>query len=147
MHAPDRQTGRLRAAFLWLASPPATRLLAASAALGGLLAVVGGAASAHALRTVLPAERLALLDTAIQFQMYHSLALLALAVPQRTPAAGAWFGLAGACFVVGMLLFCGSLWVLGLTGLRPGVPLAPAGGILLMTGWLSLLIGVLRHER
>jgi uncharacterized membrane protein YgdD (TMEM256/DUF423 family) len=138
--------GRLRAAFLWLETPSAGAALAAIGALGGLLAVIGGALAAHALRG-LPDSRGAVIGTAVNYQMYHALALLALAALQRTPAASSWFARAGACFVAGMLLFCGSLWILGLSGDRDLAALAPAGGLLLMSGWVMVFIGALRLGR
>jgi uncharacterized membrane protein YgdD (TMEM256/DUF423 family) len=108
------------------------------AALYGALAVAFGASAAHG-----PAEPArGWLTTAAQYQMVHALAMLA-AVLLRERLAGAARRLAGGAivaFALGVLLFCGALAALafgvGLGPLRIVVP--PAGGLLLIAGWLAL---------
>lgn len=104
------------------------------AALFGVLAVAMGAFAAHKLQGSLSAGQLAAVQTAVQYQMWHALALLAVARMQR----GRWQQWATAFFVAGILCFSGSLYVLVFTAWRPGL-LTPVGGVLLIAGWLTLL--------
>lgn len=137
--------GRLRAAFSWLHSSAGARTLILLGALAGLLAVIGGALGSHALRQSLPPARLATIGTAVGYQMYHALALLALGALQHSGAASPWFARAGACMAGGILLFCGSLWLIGLLEWRAVSVLAPAGGFLFMLGWVLVVVGALRR--
>ena len=93
------------------------RLFFGLGAVSGLLAVVAGAFGAHALRERLSSDLLAVFETAARYQMYHALALLAAAW-----AAERWSGpttvAAGWLFVAGTVVFCGSLYLLTLTGHR-----------------------------
>ena len=103
-------------------------------ALSGLLAVAAGAFGAHALRAVLTPDLLAVFETGARYQMYHALALLLVALlsataPQRLIAAAGW------CFVLGTLLFSGSLYLLALTGIRWWGAVTPVGGVCFLVGW------------
>ena len=108
-----------------------------------LLAVGAGAFGAHALRSRLSPEDLAVFETAVRYQMYHALGLLAAAW-----AASQWPGgattLAGWSFVVGILVFSGSLYLLVLTGPRWLGAVTPVGGVSFMLGWLALAWVALR---
>ena len=105
--------------------------LAAGAVLGGL-GVALGAFGAHGLRSTLDAAALGWWETAVQYQMWHALALVALGLsPVRARAAGGLF--AG-----GILLFSGSLYVMALTGVRALGMVTPVGGLLLILGWAAL---------
>lgn len=87
---------------------------------------------------------------AVQYQMAHALALLAVAWLAARNGGGrlaAAPNLAGAAFAVGILLFSGSLYTFGLTGLVPVEGAAPAGGFLLMAGWLALMWEAVRPRR
>lgn len=100
-------------------------------------AVAAGAFGAHALRARLAPESLAVFETGARYQMYHGLALLAvawlLARGPSTPAA--W---AGWCFAAGVVLFSGSLYLLALTGRRWLGAVTPLGGVLFLAGWALL---------
>lgn len=103
----------------------------------GLLGVAAGAFGAHALRGRLPAGDLEIFETAVRYQLYHALALLAVAW-----AAGRWPGgattVAGWSFVAGVGVFCGSLYLLVFTGQRWLGAVTPVGGVALLVGWLAL---------
>jgi uncharacterized membrane protein YgdD (TMEM256/DUF423 family) len=112
------------------------RLGAASA----LIAVAAGAFGAHALRSRLAPDLLAVFETAARYQMYHALGLLAVAWaasrwPGRAPRAAGWL------FVAGTLLFSGSLYLLALTGERRLGAVTPLGGVAWMLGWGMLVVG------
>lgn len=117
-------------------------LLAALGALYGLLGVALGAFGAHALRTRLPADLLAVWKTAVEYQMYHALALLLVGLLLR-PAPSALLQGAGLCFAAGVLLFSGSLYALCLSGVRALGAITPLGGVLFIVGWALLLAALL----
>jgi uncharacterized membrane protein YgdD (TMEM256/DUF423 family) len=100
-------------------------------------AVALGAFGAHALRGRLSPAMLDVFETGVRYQMYHALALLAVAgAAARWPGAGA--AAAGWLFVAGTLLFSGSLYVLTLTGARWLGAVTPLGGAAFILGWLVL---------
>ena len=109
------------------------------AKLGALLAFTGvalGAFGAHALRDLVAPERLATFDTAVRYQMFHALALLALqALPPRAHRA-TW------PLFLGSLLFSGSLYLLVATGATWLGAVAPLGGALQLAGWAVLLFSL-----
>jgi len=107
------------------------------AAIAGLVAVAMAAAAAHAIS---PAA-LPLVQSALQMQGWHALALLFCGL--WVPRGGVLAGAAGIAFIAGMLLFCGAVYAIALAGWHTGV-LAPTGGFLLMGGWALLGISALR---
>ncbi len=115
------------------------RLFAGIGALSALSAVAAGAFGAHALRERLGADLLATFETGARYQMYHALALFVVAW-----AAGRWTGAvpqtqwAGWLFVVGTVLFSGSLYALALTGVRAWGAVTPIGGVAWLAGWALL---------
>lgn len=119
------------------------RTFALLGAVFGFLAVAAGAFGAHALRARLPAESLAVFETAARYQMYHALALLAVAwiTTRWSSPAGHW---AGWLFVIGIVLFSGSLYVLAATGTRWWGAVTPFGGVAFLAGWVCLGVAVLR---
>jgi uncharacterized membrane protein YgdD (TMEM256/DUF423 family) len=116
------------------------RLWIGVGALAGLGAVAMGAVAAHGLDALDPA-RLAMVRSGVQMQGWHALALLACGL--WAPRAGRLADLAGAAFLLGLLLFCGAVYALALWDVRIG-PLAPVGGTLLMVGWALLAASALR---
>lgn len=113
-------------------------------ALSACVAVVAGAMGAHVLRVVLTPAALATFETAARYHLFHALALLVVAAllerPRHPAVANAAWG-----FLVGTVLFSGSLYALALTGQRWFGVITPAGGALLITGWLSLAWGLGRR--
>lgn len=108
------------------------------AALFGCAGVALGAFAAHGLRGRLSPEYLGVFQTGVLYQLVHALALLgvgALALHWRSRLLGA----AGGLFVLGILLFSGSLYLLTLSGLRVGM-VTPLGGVCLLAGWLCLAL-------
>lgn len=107
------------------------------AAVFGMGAVAAGAFGAHALRSRLSEPMLQVFETAARYQMYHALALLAAAW-----AVERWGGTAavaaGWAFVVGMVVFSGSLYLLAVTGARWLGAITPLGGAALLVGWAML---------
>ena len=108
-------------------------------ALSGLIAVAAGAFGAHALRARLAPELLVVFETAARYQMYHALALIAVAwAGARWP--GPFPTWAGWCFALGTLLFSGSLYAMALSGARWLGAVTPFGGAAFLAGWLCLAL-------
>lgn len=119
------------------------RLSLGAAALSGALAVAFGAFGAHALRGVFDERAMASWHTAVDYQFWHALALLACAAlaQLRESRALRWAALA---FVVGSLLFCGSLYALASGAPRWLGAVTPLGGVAFIIGWLSLVVHAYR---
>lgn len=114
------------------------------AALSGLLAVVLGAFAAHGLRGKLDINLLNAFQTGVQYQMYHALALLAVALLSLHFPQANLFSWSGWAFIAGMLLFSGSLYALALGGPRWLGPVTPLGGLAFILGWVILLVAAWR---
>jgi uncharacterized membrane protein YgdD (TMEM256/DUF423 family) len=108
-------------------------------AISGLIAVAAGAFGAHALHGRLSPDLLAIFETAARYQMYHALGLLAVAwaITRWTSSTAHW---AGWLFVIGTVLFSGSLYALALTGARWLGAVTPLGGAAFLAGWLCLAL-------
>lgn len=111
-----------------------------------LLAVAAGAFGAHALRMRLAPEQLAVFETGARYQMYHALALLAVAWANSARPAPAVTA-AGWLFTVGIVVFSGSLYLLTLTGVRWLGAITPIGGVAFLAGWAALAWGGLGAGR
>lgn len=108
-----------------------------AAAVNGFIAVAAGAFAAHGLRRRMTPEGLTIFETAARYEMYHALALLAVAwlAAQRSSfavATAAW------AFALGILLFSGSLYLLCFTGRHWLGAITPIGGVAFLIGWASL---------
>jgi uncharacterized membrane protein YgdD (TMEM256/DUF423 family) len=98
-----------------------------------------GAFAAHGLKGRLSAEYLVVFQTGVQYQLWHALALLAmglLALQLQVP--GRALMAAGSLFVLGTLLFSGSLYLLTLSGFGKLGMITPLGGLAFLAGWLCL---------
>jgi uncharacterized membrane protein YgdD (TMEM256/DUF423 family) len=118
------------------------RTLVVLAAAFAFTAVAAGAFGAHALKDRLSTESLGIFETGARYQMYHALALFAVAWAGTRWDTGqiAW---SGWLFVAGIVIFSGSLYLLALTGTRWLGAITPIGGVCLLAGWISLAWGVL----
>jgi uncharacterized membrane protein YgdD (TMEM256/DUF423 family) len=113
------------------------RTYASAGAISGFIAVAAGAFGAHALRAQLGPAMLQVFETGARYQMYHALALLAaafMAADGRRQSA-IW---AGRLFLLGTVLFSGSLYALALTGISRLGMITPFGGGAFLAGWLCL---------
>jgi uncharacterized membrane protein YgdD (TMEM256/DUF423 family) len=113
------------------------------AALAGATAVALGAFAAHGLKGRLETGLLSAFGTGVEYQFYHALALLAVALLLQAQST-TWWQSAGCLFTLGILLFSGSLYGLALLGWKWLGPVTPLGGLCLIAGWLCLLVGALR---
>lgn len=119
------------------------RLSLMIAAVSGMLAVALGAFAAHALRSQLSERYYDIWQTAVQYQMFHTLALLAVGIMLERQSRLS-LRLAAWLFTGGMLLFCGSLYMLAFTGITTLGMITPLGGGLFLAGWLMLALAVFR---
>jgi uncharacterized membrane protein YgdD (TMEM256/DUF423 family) len=108
-------------------------------ALAGLTAVALGAFGAHALRSRLSPDMLAVFETGVRYHFYHALALVATALimaryNDRLITAAGWL------FAIGIVLFSGSLYALALTGVTVLGAITPIGGVAFLLGWACLAI-------
>ncbi len=110
------------------------------AAVSGLLAVALGAFGAHALKTRLDETALSVYQTAVQYQFYHSLALLAVGLLCLWLPQSRLLPASGMAFLIGLLLFSGSLYILSFTGMRWLGAITPLGGLSFMVGWALLAL-------
>lgn len=118
----------------------------AAGSIFAFLAVVCGAFGAHGLENRLSPEMLAIWKTGAQYQMYHALALFVVAfAAEKIP--GSLVVWAGRMFVIGILLFSGSLYLFTWTGVRLWGAVTPFGGVAFLAGWLLLGIAGWRNGR
>lgn len=120
------------------------RVLFAAGALLGCLGVIAGAFGAHALRDHLAPDRLVQYELAVRYQMYHAFALIAAAwaahrFPGATAHAAGWF------FMVGTLIFCGTVYALAFGSPRWFGAITPLGGLSLIIGWALLVYAALKQ--
>lgn len=121
------------------------RLFFALGAVAALIGVVLGAFAAHGLKARLDPAMLATFEIGVRYQMYHALALLGVAW-----ACSKWPGplttAAGWLFILGIVVFSGTLYALALTGVRWLGALTPLGGLAFLAGWLCLAWAALKSS-
>lgn len=115
-----------------------------SSAVLGALGVMIGAFGAHALSNMLQETgRTATFETAVKYQMYHVLALLATGL-LLDRYASKWFEYAGWSYIAGIIIFSGSLYILCLSNVSKWGAVTPFGGLALIIGWAFLLLGIIK---
>ena len=114
--------------------------------LGSFFAAIGvglGAFGAHALKTRLTPEDLAIFEVGVRYQMYHAIALVALGfIASKIDTS--FIKIAGWTFVLGIVIFSGSLYTLVLTGVRTWGAVTPIGGLAFIVGWLLIGAAVIK---
>ena len=118
--------------------PMNKRLWIKIAALSSLISVALGAFAAHGLESVLSDQRMEVFQTAVKYQLFHSLALLAVISLQDDLLQLRWKIISLRCLLLGIVLFCGSLYLLVMTNISAFGMITPIGGTAFMIGWLSL---------
>ncbi len=113
-------------------------------ALCGALAVIAGSLGEHELASRLDAHALSVWQTAAQYQMFHALAIGLAALTMCVSRV--WAGRAAALFLIGIVMFSGSLYLWALTGSRVVVFMPPLGGLAFIIGWLSLAVAGWKSE-
>jgi uncharacterized membrane protein YgdD (TMEM256/DUF423 family) len=120
-------------------------------ALFGGIAVALGAFGAHSLKQIVSTDVVSVFQTGVQYQMYHTLALLIVAIVfERLP--NKWIRWSGYLFSFGILFFSGSLYLItALKAEERSIPaligaITPIGGLLFILAWLSFLIGLFKRN-
>jgi uncharacterized membrane protein YgdD (TMEM256/DUF423 family) len=129
--------------MLFDSAPSKERMFLLMGAVSGFFAVALGAFGEHALWERLSTDRLAIFETAVRYQMFHSLALATTGfvvtrrIGRAAPAAG-WL------FAFGIVVFCGSLYLLALSGARWWGAVTPIGGLSWLAAWALLAFSAAR---
>jgi len=119
------------------------RLFFTIGSLSAFVGVVLGAFGAHALKSRLSTDMFNIFEVGVRYQMYHALALLAVAwAASRWP--GTLVNASGWLFLAGIVIFSGSLYILSTTGVRWLGAITPIGGLAFLAGWLCLCAAVWR---
>ena len=117
------------------------------AAVLGALSVALGAFAAHKLKAIVPPDAVAIFETGVRYQFYHVFALLFVALISER-VSNRWVIWAGNCFIMGIIFFCGSLYILTALKAADISPMkivgiaTPVGGVFFIAGWLFLWLGV-----
>jgi uncharacterized membrane protein YgdD (TMEM256/DUF423 family) len=119
------------------------RIWTVAGALAGLTAVAMAAVAAHGLPGRLDPAALQQVRSAVQMQGWHAIMLVVCGLWAARGGGGALVHAAGAAFLAGLLLFCGTVYALAIGGVHLPAA-APAGGFLLMGGWLLVGVAALR---
>ena len=119
------------------------KIVLSAAASSAMLAVILGAFAAHGLKSQLSENLLNTFQIGVQYQMYHSLALILLVVLYRQVPQSLL--IYSACFMfAGIVLFSGSLYLLALTQMKWFGPVTPLGGVCFIIGWVLLIVAALK---
>lgn len=116
-----------------------TKLFLMLAGLNGFLAVGLGAFAAHGLRDRLSPELLNTFQTGVQYHMYHALALFGVALLTVNYPSSTLLKYSGYLFLLGIVLFSGSLYVLSVSGIRWLGAITPIGGVCFLAAWAGLI--------
>ena len=120
------------------------------AALLGALSVALGAFAAHGLKKVVPPETVATFETGVRYQFYHTFALLFIGLLMERMQSQ-WLTWAGYAFIIGIILFSGSLYLLtalkatSTVGLKGIGIITPFGGLFFIAGWLLMLTAIIKR--
>ncbi len=113
----------------------------------GALAVAFGAFGAHALKRLVSESAVNIFETGVRYQFYHVFALALVGILYRE-FSNTWMVRAGNCFIIGMILFSGSLFFLTYikAAVRPGLDwvgiITPFGGLAFIAGWVCMVVGL-----
>ena len=119
------------------------KIVLSCAALSAMLSVVFGAFAAHGLKNKLSETLINTFQTGVQYQMYHSLAIILLVILYRQMPQSLLLYSAGFMFA-DIVLFSGSLYMLALTQIKWFGPVTPIGGVCFIVGWALLIVAALK---
>lgn len=120
---------------------PINNLFLATASILAGLAVIGGAFASHSLKNIFSDYALSIWETGIKYQMYHSISLFLIAILMKLEKMPSmWLNTAGFSFILGIILFSGSLYTLSFTNIKWLGAITPLGGVAFIFGWVCLAI-------
>ncbi|PYF04016.1 DUF423 domain-containing protein [Ureibacillus chungkukjangi] len=119
-----------------------------SGAIHGFLVVALGAFGAHALESVLDDYSTGIWETAVQYQMFHALAIVAIGILMSPKLFGSikLLKIAAICMNLGIVFFSGSLYILALSGISILGAITPIGGVLFLVGWILIIVTTLKNK-
>jgi len=110
------------------------------------LAVALGAFGAHGLKPILSESLMAVYQTGVQYHSMHALGLIGIGILAQNVRNSLFLKLSGWLLLIGIILFCGSLYALSITEIRKFGMITPLGGVSFLLGWLSLTVAAYRHS-
>ncbi len=110
-------------------------------AISGFLVVILGAFGAHGLKDILDEYGKSIYEKAVLYHMFHTMAILVLGLIEKIQPE-MQLSLAGWAFLIGIILFSGSLYILAVTGFKWMGMITPIGGVMFIIGWVMLLLKV-----
>jgi len=110
-----------------------------------MLAVILGAFGAHALKARLDETLLNAYQTGVEYHFYHALGLILIGIIAMNIPASIWLKSSAWMMFIGILLFCGSLYILSIFNLHWLGMVTPLGGVLFILAWLSLCIAIIKQ--
>ncbi len=113
--------------------------------INAFLAVALGAFGAHGLRSKLSAEMLAIYQTGIQYHMFHAVGLMIVGLVFQWISNSSVMIWAGWSMIFGILIFCGSLYILSISGVRWFGAITPIGGLGFLAGWLLFAYAIFKQ--
>ena len=126
--------------------PDPAKLFLSIGAIAMLAAVALGAFGAHALKSQIAPDLLAVYNTGVEYHFYHASGLLIVGLAaQRLPDSN-WLRASGWLMLAGVLIFSGSLYLLALTGVRAFGAVTPIGGIAFMLAWMMFAVAVVKSR-
>ncbi|UJF21264.1 DUF423 domain-containing protein [Shewanella sp. OMA3-2] len=115
------------------------------AAISGFIAVALGAFGAHGLKNIASVEMVNIFKLAVEYQFYHTFALVSLAFAAQWLSTQ-WLNWSAGFFIIGIFLFSGSLYLYALIGAKWVGPITPVGGLCLLIGWALFAIAAWRRQ-
>ncbi|MFQ3546387.1 DUF423 domain-containing protein [Halobacillus rhizosphaerae] len=120
------------------------KFILVAAAINGFLAVALGAFGAHGLEGKISDKNLDIWGKAVNYQMFHTMALFVTALLMSKIQSGLMTG-AGWAFFIGIILFSGSLYIYAPTSIKAFAMITPLGGVAFLVGWILLGYAVIKH--
>jgi len=117
------------------------KLFFISGAVSGFLSVALGTFAAHELKKHLTEPLLKTFSVAVEYQFFHSLVLILIALTLMLKPKTSQFETAGWFILAGIILFSGSLYIIALTNLSIFGPVTPLGGVFFLIGWFYFILG------
>lgn len=111
------------------------------------LAILFGAFAAHALRNSLSEQMLSIFQTAVDYHLYHALGLIIIGLLISQRSYSRLLNLSAIAMLVGIIVFCGSLYLLSLTGKSWLGMITPLGGVTFIASWILIVIGYFKSDQ
>lgn len=122
-----------------------SNLIIGLGAISAFIAVAAGAFGAHSLKQVLGADMLAVYNTGVDYQLFHSIGLIMIGALEKSSSRHC-HSIAAWAMLAGIIIFSGSLYVLSITGTRWLGMITPVGGLSFLAAWLVLALCYLTHK-